>query len=145
MIKYFKIHSNYLIEGVSTQVSWETSGALFVKIHTDSWKKGWYKKNDEIQINLSTGLKKITLYAFGLTRIEKKEILIQFNKQKEILQEHKKIKNIDVKSKVKPLKTLTNFNAKNLINNIKSTNFSIKAKEIKPKINYSNLNINNNE
>ena len=85
------------------------------------------------------------MYAFGLTRIEKKEILIQFNKQKEILQEHKKIKNIDVKSKVKPLKTLTNFNTKNLINNIKSTNFSIKAKEIKPKINYSNLNINNNE
>ena len=145
MIKYFKIHSNYLIEGVTTKVSWETSGSLFVKIHTDSWKKGWYKKNDEIQINLSTDLKKVILYAFGLTRIEKKEIIIEFNKQKEIQHENKKIKNIEITTKIKPLKTLTNFNTKNVIDNIKSTNFSIKTKEIKPKINYSNLNINNNE
>ena len=145
MIKYFKIDSNYLIEGVTTKISWKTSGALFVKIHTDSWKKGWYKKNDEIQINLSSGLEKVTLYAFGLTRIEKKEIIIEFNKQKEIQQENKKIKNIEFITKVKPLKTLTNFNTKNVINNVKSTNISIKTKEIKPKINYSNLNINNNE
>lgn len=145
MIKYFKIHSNYLIEGVTTKISWKTSGALFVKIHTDSWKKGWYKKNDEIQINLSSGLKKVTLYAFGLTRIEKKEIIIEFNKQKEIQQENKKIKKIEITTKVKPLKTLTNFNTRNVIDNVKSTNFSIKTKEIKPKINYSNLNINNNE
>jgi hypothetical protein len=142
MIKHFKIHSNYLIEGTNVKVSWKTSGALFVKLHTDSLKKGWYKKNDKIQINLSTDLKKITLYAFGLTRIEKKEIIIQFNKQKEILQENKKIKNIDIKSNVQPLKTLTNFNARNLINNIKPTYFSIKTKEKKSKINYSNLNIN---
>ena len=145
MIKYFKIHSNYLIEGVTTKISWETSGALLVKIHTDSWKKGWYKKNDEIQINLSSVLKKVTLYAFGLTRIEKKEIIIEFNKQKEIQRENKKIKKIEITTKIKPLKTLTNFNTRNVIDNVKSTNFSIKTKEIKPKINYSNLNINNNE
>ena len=90
MILDFKIHSNYLIQGTNVKVSWETSGALFIKIHTDSWKKGWYKKNDEIEINLSKAVKKVTLYAFGFKKIQKKEIIIELNKQKDFTIERKK-------------------------------------------------------
>ena len=145
MIKYFKIHSNYLIEGTNVKLSWETSGALFIKFHVDSWRKGWYNKNDEIQINLSKNIKKITLYAFGFTKVEKKEILIELNKYKEFSKKSKKIKIIDFESKKKPIKALTNFNTLNLINNVKPYNFLVKSKQIKTKINYTKLKINNNE
>ena len=144
MIKYFKVHSNYLIEGTNVKVSWETSGALFIKIHTDSWKNGWYKKNDEIEINLSKGLKKITLYAVSLKKIEKKEIIIELNKCKEFSTDRKKIKNINFNSKKESIKTLTNFRILKVINGIKPNNFFVKNRQIKTKINYSNLNIKNN-
>ena len=106
MITYFKIHSNYLIQGTNVKVSWKTSGALFIKIHTDSWKNGWYKKNDEIEINLSKELKKVTLYAFGFKRIEKEEIIIQLNKHKDFTIERKKIKKIYFKSKKNSIESL---------------------------------------
>ena len=144
MIKYFKVHSNYLIEGTNVKVSWETSGAFFIKIHTDSWKKGWYKKNDEIEINLFKGLKKITLYAVSLKKIEKKEIIIELNKCKEFSTDRKKIKNINFNSKKESIETLTNFRILKVINGIKPNDFFVKSRQIKTKINYSNLNIKNN-
>jgi hypothetical protein len=142
MITDFKIHSNYLIDGTNVKVSWETSGALFIKIHTDSWKKGWYKKNDEIEINLSKGLKKVTLYAVGFKKIEKEEIIIKLNKNKDFTIERKKIKKIYVKSKKNSIETFTNIKTLKVIDGIKPNNFLVNSKQIKPKINYSNLNIN---
>ena len=142
MITYFKIHSNYLIHGANVKVSWETSGALFIKIHTDSWKNGWYKKNDEIEINLSKGLKKVTLYAFGFKKIEKEEIIIELNKHKDFTIERKKIKKIYFKSKKNSIETLTNIKPQKVIDGIKPNNFLVKSKQIQPKINYSNLKIN---
>ena len=141
MIKYFKIHSNYLIEGTNVKVSWETSGAFFIKIHTDSWRKGWYKKNDEIEINLSKGLKKVTLYAVGFKKIEKEEIIIELNKHKDFTIERKKIKKIYFKSKKNSIETLTNIKTLKVIDGIKPNNFLVKSKQILPKINYSNLKI----
>ena len=142
MITDFKIHSNYLIDGTNVKVSWETSGALFIKIHTDSWKKGWYKENDEIEINLSKGLKKVTLYAVGFKKIEKEEIIIKLNKNKDFTIERKKIKKIYVKSKKNSIETFTNIKTLKVIDGIKPNNFLVNSKQIKPKINYSNLNIN---
>lgn len=142
MITYFKIHSNYLIQGTNVKVSWKTSGALFIKIHTDSWKNGWYKKNDEIEINLSKELKKVTLYAFGFKRIEKEEIIIQLNKHKDFTIERKKIKKIYFKSKKNSIESLTNIKSLKVIDGIKPNNFLVKSKQIQPKINYSNLKIN---
>ena len=66
MIKEFKIHSNFLIEGANVKVSWKTKDALFIKFHIDSWTKGWLNNNDSIKLNLIRKIKKITLYAFGL-------------------------------------------------------------------------------
>lgn len=145
MIKYFKIHSNFLIEGANVRVSWRTKGALFIKIHTGVLKKGWYKKNDDIQLNLTKDLEKISLYAFGLTKIEKKEIIIKLNKYKEFSAETKKIKLIDYQIKKKLIKTQSDFNIINIIDGVKQNNFLVKSKHIKPKINYSNLNIQHNE
>ena len=61
MIKEFKIHSNFLIEGANVKVSWKTKDALFIKFHIDSWTKGWLNNNDSIKLNLSRKIKKITL------------------------------------------------------------------------------------
>tara|TARA_B110000037_G_scaffold220851_1_gene289959 strand:- start:2274 stop:2711 length:438 start_codon:yes stop_codon:yes gene_type:complete len=145
MILDFKIHSNYLIQGTNVKVSWETSGALFIKIHTDSWKKGWYKKNDEIEINLSKAVKKVTLYAFGFKKIQKKEIIIELNKQKDFTIERKKIKKINFKSKNNSVETINNFSTLKVINGLKPNDFIIKPKQIQSKINYSNLKINDHE
>ena len=145
MILDFKIHSNYLIQGTNVKVSWETSGALFIKIHTDSWKKGWYKKNDEIEINLSKAVKKVTLYAFGFKKIQKKEIIIELNKQKYFTIERKKIKKINFKSKNNSVETINNFSTLKVINGLKPNDFIIKPKQIQLKINYSNLKINDHE
>ena len=145
MIKKFKIDSIYLIEGVNINISWETSKTFFVKIHTDSWRKGWYKKNNQIQINLTNDLKKVTLFAFGLKGIEKREIIIKLNKQKEIIQEKGKLKKIEISSKIADLKSLNNFNSINVLKNTKPNKIYLKTKNINTKINYSNLNINYNE
>lgn len=131
-----------MIQGTNVKVSWKTSGALFIKIHTDSWKNGWYKKNDEIEINLSKELKKVTLYAFGFKRIEKEEIIIQLNKHKDFTIERKKIKKIYFKSKKNSIESLTNIKSLKVIDGIKPNNFLVKSKQIQPKINYSNLKIN---
>ena len=131
-----------MIHGANVKVSWGTSGALFIKIHTDSWKNGWYKKNDEIEINLSKGLKKVTLYAFGFKKIEKEEIIIELNKHKDFTIERKKIKKIYFKSKKNSIETLTNIKPLKVIDGIKPNNFLVKSKQIQPKINYSNLKIN---
>ena len=131
-----------MIHGANVKVSWGTSGALFIKIHTDSWKNGWYKKNDEIEINLSKGLKKVTLYAFGFKKIEKEEIIIELNKHKDFTIERKKIKKIYFKSKKNSIETLTNIKPQKVIDGIKPNNFLVKSKQIQPKINYSNLKIN---
>ena len=131
-----------MIQGTNVKVSWKTSGALFIKIHTDSWKNGWYKKNDEIEINLSKELKKVTLYAFGFKRIEKEEIIIQLNKHKDFTIERKKIKKIYFKSKKNSIESLTNIKSLKVIDGIKPNNFLVKSKQIHPKINYSNLKIN---
>lgn len=134
-----------MIHGANVKVSWETSGALFIKIHTDSWKNGWYKKNDEIEINLSKGLKKVTLYAFGFKKIEKEEIIIELNKHKDFTIERKKIKKIYFKSKKNSIETLTNINTLKVIDGIKLNKLLVKSKQIQPKINYSNLKINDHE
>ena len=71
MIKEFKIHSNYLIDGANVKVSWKTKDALFIKFHIDSWTKGWLNNNDSIKLNLNRDVKKITLYAIGINKLEK--------------------------------------------------------------------------
>ena len=78
MIKEFKIHSNYLIDGANVKVSWKTKDALFIKFHIDSWTKGWLNNNDSINLNLNRDVKKITLYAIGINKLEKKEIMEGF-------------------------------------------------------------------
>ncbi len=145
MIKEFKIHSNYLIEGANTKVSWKTKDAIFIKFHIDSWSKGWLKNNDSIELNLSRNLKKITLYAIGFEKIEKKEIYLKLNKFKESTIRGKKIEKIDFTTKKFLINTKTTFNLINNQNGLKNKIVKINNKEFKPKINYQNLKLENHE
>lgn len=145
MVKEFKIHSNFLIEGANVKVSWKTKDALFIKFHIDSWTKGWLNKNDSIKLNLSRKIKKITLYAFGLGKIEKKEIKIELDKLRDFTIRGKKIKKNEFESKKYMIKTFTRFSLSNSINRLKRNDIKLKNKEIKPKINYNKLKLENHE
>ena len=145
MIKEFKINSNFLIEGANVKVSWKTKDALFIKFHIDSWTKGWLNNNDSIKLNLSRKIKKITLYAFGLGKIEKKEIKIELDKLRDTTIRGKKIKKYQFESKKFQIKTNTKLSLLNAINRIKRSDFKLKDKEIKTKINYNKLKLENHE
>ena len=145
MIKEFKINSNYLIEGANVKVSWKTKDALFIKFHIDSWTKGWLNNNDSIKLNLSRDIKKITLYAFNFDKIEKKEIKIELDKLRDITIRGKKIKKNEFESTKFQIKTYTMFGLSNRINRIKRSAFKLKDKEIKTKINYNKLKLENHE
>lgn len=145
MIKEFKIHSNYLIEGANVKVSWMTKDTLFIKFHIDSWTKGWLNNNDSIKLNLSRDIKKITLYAFGLGKIEKKEIKIELDKLKDLTVRGKKIKKNEFEIKKFQIKTNTKLSLLNSINRLKRNEFKLKNKEIKPLINYNKLKLENHE
>ena len=145
MIKEFKIHSNYLIEGANVKVSWMTKDALFIKFHIDSWTKGWLNNNDSIKLNLSRDIKKITLYAFNFDKIEKKEIKIELDKLKDLTVRGKKIKKNEFEIKKFQIKTNTKLSLLNSINRLKRNEFKLKNKEIKPLINYNKLKLENHE
>ena len=145
MIKEFKIHSNYLIDGANVKVSWKTKDALFIKLHIDSWTKGWLNNNDSIKLNLNRGIKKITLYAIGINKLEKKEIIIELDKLRDLTIRGKKIKKNKFESKNYMIKTFTKFSLSNSINRLKINDFKLKNKEIKPKINYNKLKLENHE
>lgn len=145
MIKEFKIHSNYLIEGANVKVSWKTKDALFIKFHIDSWTKGWLNNNDSIELNLNRKTKKITLYAFNFDKIEKKEIIIELNKLRDIAIRGKKINKNEFEGKKFQIKTYTKFSLSNTINRLKINDFKLKYKEIKPIINYNKLKLENHE
>ena len=145
MIKEFKIHSNFLIEGANVKVSWKTKDALFIKFHIDSWTKGWVNNNDSIKLNLSRKIKKITLYAFGLGKIEKKEIKIELDKLRDFTIRGKKIKKNEFESTKFQIKTYAKFSLSNRIRRLKRNEFKLKNKEIKTKINYNKLKLENHE
>ena len=145
MIKEFKIHSNYLIDGANVKVSWKTKDALFIKFHIDSWTKGWLNNNDSIKLNLNRDIKKITLYAIGINKLEKKEIIIELDKLRDLTIRGKKIKKNEFESKKYMIKTFTKFSLSNSINRLKRNDFKLKNKEIKPKINYNKLKLENHE
>ena len=145
MIKEFKIHSNYLIEGANVKVSWMTKDALFIKFHIDSWTKGWLNNNDSIKLNLSRDIKKITLYAFNFDKIEKKEIKIELDKLKDLTVRGKKIKKNEFEIKKFQIRTNTKLSLLNSINRLKRNEFKLKNKEIKPLINYNKLKLENHE
>lgn len=145
MIKEFKIHSNYLIEGANVKVSWKTKGVVFVKFHIDSWSKGWLRNNDVIQLNLNRNINKITLYAVGFDKIHKKEIKIKLDKLKENKIRGKKIIKNQFKSKRYLIKTFSDFSLIKTVNGLKSNNIQLLEKEIKPKINYNKLKLKKHE
>ena len=145
MIKEFKIHSNFLIEGANVKVSWKTKDALFIKLHIDSWTKGWLNNNDSIKLNLSRKIKKITLYAFGLGKTEKKEIKIELDKLRDFIIRGKKIKKNEFEIKKFQIRTNTKLSLLNSINRLKRNEFKLKNKEIKPLINYNKLKLENHE
>ena len=145
MIKEFKIHSNFLIEGANVKVSWKTKDALFIKFHVDSWTKGWLNNNDSIKLNLSRDIKKITLYAFNFDKIEKKEIKIELDKLKDLTVRGKKIKKNEFEIKKFQIRTNTKLSLLNSINRLKRNEFKLKNKEIKPLINYNKLKLENHE
>ena len=145
MIKEFKIHSNFLIEGANVKVSWKTKDALFIKFHVDSWTKGWLNNNDSIKLNLSRKIKKITLYAFGLGKTEKKEIKIELDKLRDFIIRGKKIKKNEFQSKKFQIKTCAKFSLSNRVHRLKRNEFRLKNKEIKTKINYNKLKLENHE
>lgn len=145
MIKEFKIHSNYLIEGTNVKVSWKTQDVIFVKFHIDSWIKGWLRNNDTIQLNLNRNINKITLYAVGLNKIEKKEIIIKLDKLKGNTIRGKKIKNNQFEIEKYFIKTFSEFNLVKNLKGLKSNKIQLREKEIKTKINYNKLKLENHE
>ena len=145
MIKEFKIHSNYLIEGANVKVSWKTKHAFLVKFHIDSWIKGWFKKNSSLNLFLDKNINKITLYAIGFGKIEKKEIKIKFNKYSENYVIAQKIKNLDFQTKKNSVETIVEFNTVKKLSGIKKNNINLKSKKIKVIINYNKLKLENHE
>tara|TARA_B110000211_G_C14068857_1_gene548986 strand:- start:725 stop:1162 length:438 start_codon:yes stop_codon:yes gene_type:complete len=144
MIQSFKIHTNYIIEGGSIKVSWKTKGAFFIKFHTGSLTKGWYKNNDEILLNIDKSLDKITLYAFGFDGIEKEVIKININKFRTVNYSKSRIKPLIFFLKKTFLSTKINFAPKEEIIKVNIGLIKIKKQNLTIKDITNNLKVEEN-
>ena len=143
-IEFFKVNSNYILEGAITEIIWKVKGGFFVKIHQNSWLKGWFYHTNKAFIEAKPNNNEITLYAFGWSGLVSSKIKMNvhsFSKSRTFkgnlkddnktsfpirnkLAENKKIVLKEIESKVKPVKV------------------SIKNTEIQIKIDSTNLKLN---
>ena len=143
-IEFFKVNSNYILEGAITEIIWKVKGGFFVKIHQNSWLKGWFYHTNKAFIEAKPNNNEITLYAFGWSGLVSSKIKMNvhsFSKSSILkgnlkddnktsfpirnkLAENKKIVLKEIESKVKPVKV------------------SIKNTEIQIKIDSTNLKLN---
>ena len=144
MIQSFKIHTNYIIEGGNIKVSWKTNGVFFIKFHTGSWTKGWYKNTDEILLNIHRSTDEISLYAFGFDGIEKKVIKINIDKYRTINYSKSKIKPLNFFVKKTFLATKINFAPKEEIIKINTGSIKIKKQKLTIKDITNNLKLEKN-
>jgi len=144
MIQTFKIHSNYIIEGGNIKVSWKTKGAFFIKFHTGSWTRGWYKNTDEILINVNKSTDKITLYALGFDGIEKEVIKININKFRTVNYSKSRIKPLNFFVKKTFLSAKIDFSTKEEIIKINTGSINIKKQNLTIKDITNNLKLEEN-
>ena len=143
-IEFFKVNSNYILEGAITEIIWKVKGGFFVKIHQNSWLKGWFYDTNKAFIEVKPNCNEVTLYAFGWTGLVSSKIKMNvrsFSKSRTFkgnlkddnktsfslrnkLEESKKIVTKGIEGKVKPAKV------------------SIKNTEITIKIDSTNLKLN---
>jgi len=143
-IKYFKINSNYFLEGALVELIWKVQNCFIVKVHQDSWLKGWFYNTNKAFIEAKKTNRNITLYAFGWSGLVSSKIklnvhsfskssILKGNLKNDIeqsfpvrnrLSKNKKLKLINIDSKIKPFK------------------ISIKQEGLKIKTDTSNLKLN---
>jgi len=143
-IKYFKINSNYFLEGALVELIWKVQNCFIVKVHQDSWLKGWFYNSNRALIEVQKNSSHITLYAYGWNGLVSSKIkmnvhsfskssILKGNLKNDIeqsfpvrnrLSKNKKLKLINIDSKIKPFK------------------ISIKQEGLKIKTDTSNLKLN---
>ena len=143
-IEFFKVNSKYVLEGALTEIIWKVKGSFFIKVHQDSWLKGWFYDTNKAFIEAKPNNNEVTLYVFGWTGLVSSKIKMNvhsFSKSRTFkgnlkddnktsfpirnkLAENKKIVLKEIESKVKPVKV------------------SIKNTEIQIKIDSTNLKLN---
>ena len=142
-IEFFKVNSKYILEGALTEIIWKVRGSFFVKIHQDSWAKGWFYDSNRAFIEVKQNNNEFTLYAFGWTGLVSSKIKMNvrsFSKSRTFkgnlkddnktsfsirnkLAENKKTVLKGIESKVKPTKVFLKNNEINI--KIDSTNLKL--------------------
>tara|TARA_B100001059_G_C17752903_1_gene538238 strand:+ start:496 stop:948 length:453 start_codon:yes stop_codon:yes gene_type:complete len=142
-IEFFKVNSKYILEGALTEIIWKVRGSFFVKIHQDSWAKGWFYDSNRAFIEAKPNNNEFTLYAFGWTGLVSSKIKMNvssFSKSKTFkgnlkdddktsfsirnkLAENKKTVLKGIEDKVKPTKVFLKNNEINI--KIDSTNLKL--------------------
>ena len=123
-IEFFKVNSKYVLEGALTEIIWKVKGSFFIKVHQDSWLKGWFYDTNKAFIEAKPNNNEVTLYVFGWTGLVSSKIKMNvhsFSKSRTFkgnlkddnktsfpirnkLAENKKIVLKEIESKVKPVK-----------------------------------------
>ena len=143
-IEFFKVNSKYVLEGALTQIIWKVKGNFFVKIHQDSWLKGWFYNTNKAFVEAKPNNNEITLYVFGWTGLVSSKIKMNvhsFSKSRSFkgnLQDDNKTSF--------PIRNKLAENKKIFVNetesNVKPLNISSKNTEISIKIDSTNLKLN---
>ena len=142
-IEFFKVNSKYILEGALTEIIWKVRGSFFVKVHQDSWAKGWFYDSNRAFFEVKPNKNEVTLYAFGWTGLVSTKIMMNvrsFSKSRTFkgnlkddnktsfsirnkLAENKKTVLKGIESKVKPTKVFLKNNEINI--KIDSTNLKL--------------------
>jgi hypothetical protein len=143
-IEFFKVNSKYILEGALTEIIWKVKGCFLVKVHQDSWLKGWFYDTNKAFIEAKPNNNEITLYAFGWTGLVSSKIRMNvrsFSKSS-ILKGNLKNDN----KILFPIRNKLSDNKKTVVkvneSNIKPVQAYIKNTEIHIKIDTTNLKLN---
>ena len=143
-IEFFKVNSKYILEGALIEIIWKVKGSFFVKIHQDSWLKGWFYNTNMAFIEAKPNNNEVTLYVFGWTGLISTKIKMNvhsFSKSRILkgnLKDDNKI-SFPIRNKLAENKKTV---VKEIKNKVKLLNVSLKNTEISIKINSTNLKLN---
>ena len=143
-IEFFKVNSKYVLEGALTEIIWKVKGSFFIKVHQDSWLKGWFYDSNKAFIEAKPNNNEVTLYVFGWTGLVSSKIKMNV---------HSFSKSRTFKGKLKddnktsfPIRNKLAENKKIVVSKIESSvkplNISLKNTEISIKIDSTNLKLN---
>jgi len=143
-IEFFKVNSKYVLEGALVEIVWKVQDCFLVKVHQDSWLKGWFCNTNKAFIEAEKTNRYITLYAFGWTGIVSSKIKMNihsFAKSSVLKGNFKSDKKI-----LLPIENKLTDNSKTVIKKrqpqIRSSSLSIKNSTVNIKIDTKNLKLN---